>query len=200
MNTRDTITLQAGAARIEMPTADAVQQILANLSHGQPEPQDRRSSPPEIGKKWHGQGGIYAGLMRNPDGLDYHLLVAEDGPGEAEDLEWGSRGEDEPEARGEWDGQANTLSLARSEHPHPVIDWVANLHIAGRMDWYLPARRELALCYANVPELFYRTWYWSSTQYSSNGAWGQGFDGGGQGGIIKFTELRARAVRRVFDH
>ena len=46
-------------------------------------------------------------------------------------------------------------------------------------------------------EAFAPRLYWASTQYSSNGAWGQYFSDGIQDFIGKDDGLRARAVRRV---
>ena len=45
-------------------------------------------------------------------------------------------------------------------------------------------------------EAFEAVWYWSSTQYSRNYAWGQTFDVGNQFNDNKSYEGRARAVRR----
>ncbi|MEP6770270.1 MAG: hypothetical protein ABI893_00625 [Polaromonas sp.] len=46
-------------------------------------------------------------------------------------------------------------------------------------------------------ECFDEEWYWSSTQYSVNGAWNQTFNYGYQDYIIKSYEARARAVRLI---
>ncbi|HET9678962.1 MAG TPA: DUF1566 domain-containing protein, partial [Gammaproteobacteria bacterium] len=73
------------------------------------------------------------------------------------------------------------------------------LTVDGHSDLYLPARRENALLYTNLPELFEKCWHWSSTQYSADDAWGQGFGNGGQNGIHKYYECRVRAVRRFSD-
>jgi hypothetical protein len=41
---------------------------------------------PAIGAYWHGQGGIYAGIVRGKDGTpDYHLIV---GPEAADEMTW----------------------------------------------------------------------------------------------------------------
>jgi hypothetical protein len=40
-------------------------------------------------------------------------------------------------------------------------------------------------------------WYWSSSQFSADNAWGQHFGDGGQGILDKPDEGRARAVRRL---
>ena len=152
---------------------------------------------PRIGETWCGQGGVYAGLVRGENGQpDYHLVVSAADVGQASEIEWGSAGETEAGAQHEWDGLANTEALINSEHQHPAAEWAAALDIEGLTDWYLPARRELALCYANVPELFEKRWYWSSTQCSPYYAWTQTFDDGNQDRVHKNFALRARAVRR----
>lgn len=154
--------------------------------------------PPAIGQLWAEQGGIYVGLMRGENGApDYHLIVAADPAGSIEAISWGSSGQEEPGATSSLDGLANTRALLDSPHDHPAAQWAAGLQIDGHHDFYLPARRELRLCWVNVPELFEEAWYWSSTQYSPYGAWFQYFVGGDQDNVHKGTEGRARAVRRV---
>lgn len=156
-------------------------------------------APPAIGQHWHGQGGIYAGLMRGENGQpDYHLIVPADPAGQVEAIEWGGAGKNEPGAISDRDGQANTHALFDSEHDHPAAQWATDLEIDGLRDWHLPARHELRLCYLNVPELFSTDdWYYSSTQSSPYGAWVQHFDGGLQGYDRKDLTRRAVAVRRV---
>lgn len=154
--------------------------------------------PPAIGQLWAEQGGIYAGLMRGENGtLDYHLIVAADPAGSVEAISWGSAGQAEPGATSSLDGLANTRALLDSPHDHPAAQWASGLQIDGHHDFYLPARRELRLCWVNVPELFEEAWYWSSTQSSPNNAWIQYFDDGDQNLDLKYYEGRARAVRRV---
>jgi hypothetical protein len=53
--------------------------------------------------------------------------------------------------------------------------------------------------YGNVPELFAKEWYWSSTQFAGGEecAWCQKFRNGGQYYTPKSAQLRARAVRRA---
>ena len=157
-------------------------------------------TPPAIGTYWDGEGGIYAGLMRGEEGqLDYHLIVARDEDGATSDAVWGSHGKDESGAKHARDGLFNTASLAESDNDHPAADWATNLDVKGHTDWYLPARFELALCYASVPELFDEAWYLSSTQFSPTSAWFQNFDGGTQTSARKDHARRARAVRRVVN-
>lgn len=134
---------------------------------------------PRIGEVWQEQGGVYAGIIRPEDGAAaYHLIVASGSDGEASDMAWGAYGESEPGAESKWDGKANTTALARSYHDHPAAEWASGLQINGHADWYLPAQRELMLCWVNTPELFAKEWHWSSTQFSSGGAWTQGFTTG----------------------
>lgn len=157
-------------------------------------------TPPTIGTYWNGEGGIYAGLMRGENGQpDYHLIVAGDEDGATSDAVWGAYGKDESGAKYARDGLLNTASLAGSGNDHPAAIWATNLDVKGHTDWYLPARFELALCYASVPELFDEAWYLSSTQCSPYGAWIQDFGGGYQNNDHKATARRARAVRRVIN-
>lgn len=155
------------------------------------------STPPRVGELWPEQGGTYAGIMRGDDGTLYHLIVSGE-EGDFSDLAWGGYGKRQTGASSTWDGKANTQALNAAAPEHPAADKVATTEVDGRGDWYLPAQRELALCWATVPHLFQKDWYWSSTQYSAVGAWIQGVDDGYQyllGG--KGNEYRARAVRRL---
>jgi hypothetical protein len=156
--------------------------------------------PVRIGEYWAEQGGVLAGLMRGENGKpDYFLIVPTDPAAEVERIEWGGKGKNEENACSEFDGQANTLALAvDSEVEHPAAQWAHELAIGKFDDFYLPARRELSLMYANVPELFKKEWHWSSTQYSEVYAWIQNVDNGGQDGDWKGDGDRARAVRRVY--
>jgi hypothetical protein len=100
-------------------------------------------------------------------------------------------------ARGE-DGQPDhhliVLTQAEAE-----LKWKAANEWAEKAGGALPTRRELALCYANVPEIFDKAWYWSSTQSAGGeaSAWYRGFNYGDQNDNHKDGELRARAVRRL---
>jgi hypothetical protein len=63
----------------------------------------------------------------------------------------------------------------------------------------LPTRKQAALLFANVPELFEKEWYWTCEQYAGDEgyAWFQHVDYGNQRNSRKDDELRARAVRRL---
>lgn len=150
---------------------------------------------PRVGTVWEGQGGIYVGVMTGENGApNYHLIASAD---EGIELEWGPYGKLIEGADSTRDGIANTKALLASKHAHPAAKWAAEYTKDGHSDFYLPAQRELNLCYATVAEQFSKNWCWSSTQFSANYAWGQGFGGGSQYGASKDYSYRARAVRRI---
>lgn len=90
----------------------------------------------------------------------------------------------------EFDGISNWGELTK---------WAASLDIDSRRDFHLPYRKEQALCFANVPELFKPEWYWSREQLESISsiAWSQDFHNGNQLNWGKANDFRARAVRRL---
>jgi hypothetical protein len=157
-------------------------------------------APPRIATEWPGQGGVYAGIMRGEDGLpDYHLIVPTHSSASIKKIIWSDSYIDQPIANHEFDGLANTTALCKSAYSHPAAQWAASLKIDGLSDFYLPARRELSLAFATVPELFEKEWHWSSTQYAAHPgyAWLQDFTNGNQGYLPKSNEYRARPVRRI---
>ncbi len=80
-----------------------------------------------------------------------------------------------------------------------AMKWAASLDVAGLRDFTLPLRKEQAILFGNVPELFAKEAYWSREEHASDSdsAWCQSFDNGNQSYGRKDGELRARAVRRV---
>jgi len=150
-------------------------------------------SIPRIGQPWPGQGGIYAGAIRGAEGQpDRHIVVAAADLGE---FAWGDHGKDAPGATSDLDGAANTRTLvAEGDHPaaHACVEFSAD----GHSDFYLPARRELALAAANVPEVFAKEgWYWSSTQASRHYAFAQYFEHGRSYWLDEGNEFRVRPFR-----
>ncbi|MDT4854192.1 hypothetical protein FQZ97_884820 [compost metagenome] len=201
------ITIAVGQTRLETPNAHLARHVLEHAT-GIPAsvfeihelPPAQALTPPPIGQHWPGQGGVYAGLVRGEDGQpDYHLVVPTAAAATAEEIAWGAAGEKEDGATHARDGLANTRALCESEHGHPAAQWAAALEIEGHRDFYLPSRFELALCYANVRELFEERWHWSSTQCSPDTAWVQGCGDGTQNFGRKDGDYRARAVRRVVN-
>ena len=75
---------------------------------------------------------------------------------------------------------------------------------AGR--WWLPSMGEMAMIWANFDKINYAlskingatqlqtTWYWTSTQYSANGAWSLYLYGGYMGNGWKFNQGKVRPV------
>lgn len=76
--------------------------------------------------------------------------------------------------------------------------------LAGK--WWLPSIGELTMIWANFDKINYalskingatqlqKTWYWSSTQGSADGAWGLHLGGGSMNGSYKFNQFRVRPV------
>ncbi|MCF5225866.1 DUF1566 domain-containing protein [Pseudomonas syringae] len=181
-------------------TDESVVLKLAALAIGV-KPISAANDIPAIGEYWPGQGGVNAGLMRGENGRpDYWLIVPTDDLVKGKKLAFGGYEVDEPESASRRDGLANTLHLVEgSDTEHPAAQWCDSLTIEGHNDLYLPAIDELALCRANVPELFEKEWHWSSSQRSANGAFYQGFVDGYQHGFDKYVELRVRPVRRFIQ-
>ena len=204
-NTLDEVSIKIGDAKLTIP-ADSLAKAwmeknagLLGINTAPPLNDFIQLEGPKIGKLWQTQGGVLAGMMRGVNGNpDYWLIVPTDPQAQAESLPWGESDSIEG-AKCEFDGLANTTALAQSKETFPAAQFVIDLELNGFSDYYLPARRELSLMYANVPELFEKGWHWSSTQSSSysRDAWMQNFYYGGQDSTRKGTESRVRAVRRV---
>ncbi len=145
-------------------------------------------------------GGFFVARFYDA-GHEYLLIDA----GQAGELEgkWGEYGEDVA-ATHRTDGLANTKAMA--EAGSALARQALALDLRGFGDWYLPSQHEQALQFFSMSTAatyqpgeensFAREWYWSSTQYSPDGAWVQGFVGGGQDDGRKGGAYRARAVRR----
>jgi len=155
------------------------------------------SEAPAVGEYWEGQGGIYAGFIRGENGAPGWQLIVPTHPSATNDnIKWGPYNVDVG-GTSHTDGRTNTTALALLGDEYQAATWASKLEIDGHRDFYLPARRELALAEVNLADHFVKGWYWSSTQYSAYGAWSQYFDDGGQGYASKDGTGRARAVRRL---
>ena len=158
-------------------------------------PSPPSQTPPKLGQYWPGQGGIFIGrIITTGDGPDDYLVMATAEHGEHADIAWGKYGTKIDGAASGNDGRGNTAAMAAAGLP--LGGWALGLDIEGHKDWHLPAQDELALMYINGREHCEKTWYWSSTQCSADGAWGQYFADGYQYAWGKDYEGRARAVRR----
>ncbi|WP_342649138.1 DUF1566 domain-containing protein [Pseudomonas sp. REB1044] len=150
---------------------------------------------PSLGSYWPGQGGYNAGLIRGENGAPDYYLIA---PVLSEQLraEWGGRGEECEGATSMSDGLANTKALLADESDHPAAKLASEFIADGHADFYLPARRELQVAEANVPELFEKAYHWSSSQFSADSAYYMGFEDGWIDGSGKDGERLVRPVRR----
>jgi hypothetical protein len=97
-------------------------------------------------------------------------------------------------------GLANTNTIITSQGA-TTTSYAAGLARAyaggGYTDWYLPSKDELNKLYLNRIAIggFAGNAYWSSTEYDSSNAWGQGFNTGGQYyGSKNYTDY-VRAIR-----
>lgn len=156
---------------------------------------------PAFGALIPGQGGHFSAILRGPtvNGIEqppYALLVSEVGKGEFEGVTWGKYGEDVPGATSRTDGVANTDAMVLANCPAALK--VRELTIDGHADWHLPSLGELNSAAANVPELFDAEGdYWTSTQFSRDGAFVQDFEYGLSRWGGKGLRRRVRAFRRV---
>lgn len=165
----DEVTVQVGAARVTMPATAAVRAFLASQLN------IAASVPTLSAREAPAIGMEWAG-----QGGIYAGLVR-GSQGEADyHLVVGEQAPDE-------------LSWEAAKH------WASERSVDGHVDFELPRRKEQAVMFGNVPELFQKTWYWSGEQSasSSDSAWCQYFGYGTQGNLRKDTTLRARAVRRL---
>jgi hypothetical protein len=143
-------------------------------------------TPPAIGQKWPGQGGIYAGLVRGRDGApDTHLIVGPELPRSG----WVAAGKAAAGKAAAGKAAAGKAAAGKA---------AAEVSVDGHTDFTLPFRAEQAVMFGNVPELFEAAWYWSCERHDSFPAcaWVQGFGSGTQNNDPKSNQGRARAVRR----
>lgn len=170
-----------------------------------------RYSAPAIGDYWNGQGGYYAGIVRDGD-KQWHLILADElvdtttvngqkstysnRTGTIKSA-WGAYLNEIPGEFSRCDGQHNTALILAAEPDNKIASHFTALLIDGHKDCYWPSQFEQNLLLINLPEHLEKTWHWSSTQYSAGNAWGQGFEDGYQGIYDKDGKLAARAVRRL---
>lgn len=101
-------------------------------------------------------------------------------------------------------GRANTTGLAAlldAGGPYQAVKYCEDLVSDGHSDWYLPARSELSVFYANAGALgnFLTdgSWYWSSSEYVVSTAWFQRFSDGYQDlNGVKSNGIYVRCARR----
>lgn len=101
------------------------------------------SAPAVVGAPY--EGGYYAGLIRIGDAI-HALIVAPKALGETI-AAWDDADEpvEIPGAGSYFDGAANTVAMAAAGLR--LGKWAAALEICGFIDWHLPSRDELEICY-----------------------------------------------------
>jgi hypothetical protein len=151
---------------------------------------------PGLGQLWHEQGGHFAGVFKDPKGGLYGLIVPPKGIDQLGKLEWGSYGKTTKGADSLTDGLANTQAMLKAKSPAALA--LQGFEYEGFKDWYLGAKGEMVCAYMNCEEVFVECeTYWTSSEYSADGAWCQNFGIGQTFMFEKDTELRLRPVRRL---
>jgi len=93
-------------------------------------------------------------------------------------------------------GRANTNAILAVDVNAPAASACKNYNGGGKSDWFLPSRDELNAMYKAKNHLGISSGYfWSSSQYHTDNAWGQYFGSGGQGNFDKGFDYYVRAVR-----
>lgn len=184
----ETIQLDlGGGSRLEVPARIALDALIERLSSP-----TRLSRPALIGNYLPAQGGIFAGDILGDDGTVYGLVIAEDDlPGK---FQWSP--DEGPIDGSSWDGLVNTNALLRLDSSHLAARAAKNYTTDGHDDFYLPSKRELQLIAANLPHLFQKEVYWTSTPFGSSYAWAVVFEYGCVTHWYRHVEFRVRPVRR----
>ncbi|EPV7596201.1 hypothetical protein ACV940_003650 [Pseudomonas aeruginosa] len=109
--------------------------------------------------------------------------------------EWGEYGQDVDGAVSYRDGASNTIAMAEAGSP------IAKQSLEIGEGVFIPSVLELALLFSakQAGELsgFADRWYWSSSQYSADSAFGTDFGDGYTIGSGKYNAFRVRPVRKI---
>ena len=98
-------------------------------------------------------------------------------------------------------GSTNTTALKTAftgdNSTNNAAYYAASCAAGLKNDWFLGSLGEMKLMYDNLQGLggFVESYYWSSTEYDTNNAWGQYFYGGYQSDVGKDTTYYVRPVR-----
>lgn len=149
-------------------------------------------TPPRVGDYWHGQGGYYAGIMRDGD-RQWHLIDS----GQFITAAWGRSRNKIPGTFSVRDGRNNTNLILAAEPENKIASHCTALLIDGHKDFYWPSQCENNLLIASMPEHHVKEVNWSSTQYSNEFAWGLYPHDFHQIASMKDNRHAARAARRV---
>lgn len=118
----------------------------------------------------------------------------------------GTNGNTQARGNGPFAGEMNTAIIISSQvaigddGDDYAARLCADLQKGGYGDWYLPSIEELNLMYTNLQLEglggFTGSFYWSSTEVSSSGAFGKNFSNGSQASGAKNTNsVRVRPIR-----
>ena len=95
-----------------------------------------------------------------------------------------------------------TMQVAKEDFPD-LMDWHDAMSACAGLGngWRLPSKDELNAMYEQLHKQgkgnFKNTWYWSSSQVNSGGAWGVNFGTGGVNYGTKNGNYQVRAVRAL---
>ena len=123
-----------------------------------------------------------------------------------EDGAWGCYRKSIPGAKGTaiGTGKSNTRAIVKSCGEAKIAAKLCTAYRGGgKSDWFLPSKDELDLMHKNLHVKgvggFAGRYYWSSSEYDADDAWGQmfadGIDAGFQDGTGKYDTYWVRAVR-----
>ena len=150
---------------------------------------------------------IQGGIVFYLDGTGGGLIVT---PTDLAELEWGCYGIEISGANGTsiGTGYQNTTDIeSECTTSGTASDICANLTLGGYSDWFLPSKDELQMMYENLQSqsvsngnflngMFVPGYYWSSSQFSNNDAYGIDFAiGFVNQSMWKSDSLLVRAIR-----
>ena len=141
------------------------------------------------------------GIVVYIDVTGQHGLVATPGD-QSSFAEWGCYGTSIPGTSTTIGaGQANTTAIVNGCSTAGIAARLCNSLIfpplSPYFDWFLPSKNELNQLYLHKDVVggFAAEFYWSSSDYNANGAWGQDFSNGAQYSGNKSNPYYVRAVR-----
>lgn len=175
-----------GGVKIAIPADIVARNLLDSLRQSS---SIAKATRPRIGEYLTMEGGIYVGDMLGDDKVLYGLIISEE-------IEIGTVkfGKEFKEELSQWDGLSNTNSLRGKS---AAANMAGNYERNGHCDFYLPARRELMVALANVPNFFNpKDYYWSSTTRGNDCAWAVDFENGYVSYSSRIIEFRVRPFRR----
>lgn len=153
----------------------------------------KTSSPLLIGQSY--QGGIIFYI----DGTLSHGLVCATAD-QASGISWGCLGMSIGTSTSIGTGLANTIAIVSNCPTTTTAARICyDLVLNGYSDWYMPSYYELNLMYSNLKAFglgnFSNTYYWTSSQMSSNNSYLQYFGNGGMYNTSKGSTYNVRAIR-----